>query len=153
MDTGRFDSIILSLSETRTRRGMLRLLGATALSAGGLSIIAGEEGDARRKRRRKNKKKNGGNGNGNGSGEDVCFQPGEFCSYSDQCCSSTTHYICAVSSYASNSDKTCCGGEGAVCGPQNQDGDYLPPHCCAGYECFYNTGSSTGICQKLPEDV
>lgn len=146
METGRFDQITLFMSESRTRRGMLRFLGATALGIGGLTIVAAEEGDARRRRKRRKK------GNGEGSGNDRCLRPGDACTSDRQCCSSSSRYICAVSSYASNSDTTCCGGVGAVCGPQNEDGDYLPPHCCAGYECFYNTGSTTGVCQKLPDD-
>ena len=106
-----------------------------------------------RKQDAKRRRKRGKKGKGEGSGKDRCLRPGDACNSDSQCCSTTTRSICAVSSYASNSDKTCCGGVGAVCGPQNEDGDYLPPHCCAGYECFYNTGSSTGVCQKLPDDI
>lgn len=165
MDTTRFDRITAELFENHSRRGVLRFLGAAGLASGGIVSLAGFEVDARRRKRKSKRKSKGkhrgqsanldGGGNtpatGSGSGPQMCFRPGTTCSSHDQCCYSTTNFMCAVSSYASNSDKTCCGGQGAVCGPQNDDGDYLPPHCCAGYECSYNANGGHGTCQLLAE--
>ena len=162
MDTTRFDCIVATLSEQQSRRGALRALGA-ALAAGGITALAGLGGDAKRKKR-KNKGKHrsqgtnqgtdsgqSGDGGGNGSGQPTCSRSGSPCTSHDQCCYSTTNNMCAVSSYASNSDKTCCGGQGAICGPRNDDGDYLGPHCCAGYECVHGAQGGHGSCQLLAE--
>ncbi len=169
MDTTRFDRITAELSQNTSRRGVLRFMGAAALATGGLASLVGFEADARRKKRKSKGRGNGkhrsqsanpdaGSGNnpptsggGNGSGQTMCYRPGTACSSHDQCCYSTTNSMCAVSSYASNSDKTCCGGQGAVCGPRNDDGDYLAPHCCAGYECAYDANGGHGTCLLLVE--
>lgn len=169
MDKTRFDRITAEIFENHSRRGVLRFLGAAALASGGIVSRVGLEADARRKKRKIKGKSKGkhrsqnthpdagsgsnppSSGGGNRSGQDICYRPGTACSSHDQCCYSTTNYMCAVSSYASNSDKTCCGGPGAVCGPRNDDGDYLAPHCCAGYECVYSVNGGHGACQMLVE--
>ena len=126
MDTQRFDHIATTLASSQSRRGVLQIIGATALSIGGISVLAVGDGEARRKKR-KNKK-----GNGSGKNNDRCFQPGDSCSFDDQCCTKTTNRICDVPHGASNSDKECCGGQGAVCGGVNDDGDAIGPFCCVG---------------------
>lgn len=125
MDTQRFDHIATTLASSRNRRGVLQIIGAAAFSIGGLAVLAVDEGDARRKKRR-NKKK------GKGGKNDRCFKAGDSCSFDDQCCPKTTNRICDVPHGASNSDKECCGGEGAVCGGVNEDGDAIGPFCCVG---------------------
>ena len=125
MDTQRFDHIATTLASGHNRRGVLQIIGATAFSIGGISLLAVNEGAARRKKR-KNKKKN------KGKKSDRCFKAGDSCSFDDQCCPKTTNRICDVPHGASNSDKECCGGEGAVCGGVNADGDAIGPFCCVG---------------------
>ncbi len=57
METSQFDRVTTTLAQARGRRGVLRLLGAAAFGAGGLSILAAAEGDARKRRKRKKKNK------------------------------------------------------------------------------------------------
>ena len=129
MDTQRFDHLATTLASNHHRRGVLQVLGATALSIGGIGVLAVDEGNARRKKRKnKNKNKNKNNGKNN----DRCFKPGDSCSFDDQCCPKTTNRICDVPHGASNSDTECCGGLGAVCGGVNDDGDAIGPFCCVG---------------------
>lgn len=144
MDTQRFDQITTTLVSIHNRRGILHIIGATALSIGGLGVLTVDEGDARRKKR-KNKNKNKGNG---GKKNDRCFKAGDSCSFDDQCCTKTTNRICDVPHGASNSDKECCGGQGAVCGGVNDDGDALGPFCCVG-----SAGVRSFVCsQNDPND-
>lgn len=155
MDTQRFDQITTSLVSIHNRRGILQVIGATALSVGGIGVLALDEGEARRKKR-KNKNKNGGKGGKN----DRCFRAGDSCSFDDQCCTRTTNRICDVPHGASNSDKECCGGQGAVCGGVNDDGDAIGPFCCVGeagvrsFVCSQNDPGNPnvqGTCIPAPE--
>ncbi len=123
MDTQRFDHITTTLAGGHTRRGVLRIIGATAFSIGGIGLLAVDEGEARRRKRK---------GKGKGGKNDRCFKPGDSCSFDDQCCPKTANRICDVPHGASNSDKECCGGQGAVCGGVNEDGDAIGPFCCVG---------------------
>lgn len=126
MDTQQFDQIATTLASSHHRRGILQIIGAAAFSVGGIGVLAVTEGEARRKKRKKRKNKNKGKKN------DRCFKSGDSCSFDDQCCAKTTNRICDVPHGASNSDKECCGGQGAVCGGVNDDGDAIPPFCCVG---------------------
>lgn len=49
MDSARFDRIVTSFAETRTRRQVFRFLGVAALGAAGFASFAGNEADARKK--------------------------------------------------------------------------------------------------------
>ena len=156
MDTQRFDQITTSLVSIHNRRGILQVIGATALSIGGIGALAVDDGDARRKKR-KNKNKNKGKG---GKKNDRCFKAGDSCSFDDQCCTKTTNRICDVPHGASNSDKECCGGQGAVCGGVNDDGDAIGPFCCVGsagvrsFVCSQNDPNNPfvkGTCIPAPE--
>jgi hypothetical protein len=51
LETARFDRIAATFAQNRTRRGALRLLGAAALGAGGLSLLSAHDGEARRRRK------------------------------------------------------------------------------------------------------
>ena len=62
-------------------------------------------------------------------------------------------YICEVPVNCSNSDRYCSGATGAQCGPATEDGDATAPFCAVGYSCHYNTGSSTGVCQAVPDEI
>ncbi|MBL8128909.1 MAG: hypothetical protein JNM64_14825, partial [Chloroflexia bacterium] len=130
--------------------------GATARSIGGIGLLAVDESDARRKKR-----KNKGKGNGRGGKNDRCFKAGESCSFDDQCCSKTTNRICDVPHGASNSDKACCGGQGAICGGVDDNGDAIGPFCCVGeagvrsFVCSQNDPQSPfvkGTCIPAPEE-
>ena len=138
MDTTKFDSVARLFGSGMTRRDALRGLvaGAAALTAGG-ALLQVEDASARR-RRRKSKK----------SGR--LLQPGDRCESSSQC---TAKHICEVPHNGSNSDTYCCGATGATCGAPNDDGDATAPYCCVGYECLYNAGSSTYVCQPVPDDL
>lgn len=131
METQRFDNITANLAATPNRRGLLQVIGAAALSLGGISLLAGDEGEARRRKKRKNKNKRK-NKKNKGGKNDRCFKAGDSCSFDDQCCPKTTNRICDIPHGASNSDKECCGGQGAVCGGVNEDGDAIGPFCCVG---------------------
>ncbi|MFN8663457.1 MAG: hypothetical protein U0075_16320 [Thermomicrobiales bacterium] len=139
MDTQRFDDIATTLASVHNRRGVLQILGAAAVSIGGLGLLAVDEGDARR---RKGRGKGKGKGKG-GKKNDRCFRAGDSCSFDDQCCPKTTNRICDVPHGASNSDKACCGGQGAVCGGVNEDGDAIGPFCCVG-----SAGVRSFICSQ-----
>jgi hypothetical protein len=153
MDSQRFDRIATTLADTQTqtethsRRGVLRLLTGAALGATGLSLVAPDEGAAKRRKRRKSSKVgSGGTGNGH-------LPAGAFCKHDDQCAPEKTNRICEVAVNASNSDRTCCGAQGAVCGGYNEDLDAQAPYCCVGYECVVARGQTKGVCQRLPEEV
>lgn len=155
MDTQRFDHLATTLASVRNRRGVLQIIGATAFSIGGLGLLAVDESDARRRKKRKNK------GKGKGSQNDRCFKSGDSCSFDDQCCTKTTNRICDVPHGASNSDKACCGGQGAVCGGVNDDGDAIGPFCCVGeagvrsFVCSQNDPGNPfvkGTCIPAPEE-
>jgi hypothetical protein len=143
MEITKFDALARGLGSGLNRRSALRGLvaGALTVAVGGSALDA----DAKR-RRRKNKKKKV-----RGGGGAETLPNGAFCQSSSQCGSANN--ICAVAVNASNSDKTCCGATGAVCGAPNADGDDTAPFCCAGYDCFLNTGSSTGVCQLVADDL
>jgi hypothetical protein len=143
MDMTKFDALARGLGSGLNRRSALRGLAAGALSV----TVGGSALDADARRRRKTKKKKNRGGDDTGSAENLAN--GAFCQRSSQC--GPANNICAVAVNASNSDKTCCGATGAVCGAPNGDGDDTAPFCCAGYDCFLNTGSSTGVCQLVPD--
>ena len=155
MDTQRFDQITTTLVSIHNRRGIMQVIGATALSIGGIGVLAVDEGDARRKKRKNKNKGKGGKNN------ERCFKAGDSCSFDDQCCTKTTNRICDVPHGASNSDKECCGGQGAVCGGVNDDGDALGPFCCVGsagvrsFVCSQNDPNTPfvqGTCLPAPEE-
>ena len=139
MDTQRFDQIAATLASSHHRRGVLQVIGATALSVGGLGVLAMSEGDARRRKRKKKGK--------GGKKNDRCFRAGDNCSFDDQCCPTKTNRICDVPHGASNSDKECCGGQGAVCGGVNEDGDAIGPFCCVG-----SAGVRSFVCSQNDEN-
>jgi hypothetical protein len=156
MDTQRFDHIATTLAEGHSRRGVLQIIGATAFSISGIGMLAVDDGEARRKKRKHKKRKNKGKGRKN----DRCFKAGDSCSFDDQCCPKTTNRICDVPHGASNSDTECCGGQGAVCGGVNDDGDAIGPFCCVGsagvrsFVCSQNDPNNPGVkgtCVPVPE--
>ena len=136
MDTTTFDTLTRSLTTTSTRRSALRGLvaGAATLAAG--SLLLGAE-DTAAKRRKKGK------GKGKGKG----LQPGQRCQNDTQC---TSGYICAVPVNGSNSDEYCSGGQGAVCGAPNEDGDDTFPFCAVGFTCTPTGNRYT--CQAVPDE-
>ena len=136
MDTTSFDTLTRTLSASTTRRTALRGLvaGAATLVAGGL-LLQAEDTSARR---RKGKK---------GKGKGRKLQPGQRCQSDNQC---VKGYICEVPVNGSNSDEYCSGGQGAVCGAPNEDGDDTFPFCAVGFSC---TPSGTRyICQANPDE-
>src|SRR5688500_15558737 len=139
METTTFDGIARSLSSSITRRSALRGLfaGAMAAVAGG-ALLHADDASAKRRRRKKNKK-------GNQQSAAKRRNPGAFCDSSSQC-ETDKGYICEVAVNAGNSDKTCSGGPGAVCGPKTEDLDDTAPFCAVGHECV------NGVCQATPEE-
>ena len=136
MDTTTFDTLTRTVSSSTTRRSALRGLvaGAATLVAGGL-LLQGEDTSAKRRKR------------GKGRGKGKKLQPGERCQSDTQC---TTGYICEVPVNGSNSDEYCSGGQGAVCGAPNGDGDDTFPFCAVGFRCTPNGNRYT--CQAVPEN-
>jgi len=113
MDGTRFDALTRRLASGLTRREALRgwVAGALAVAAGGIA----QDADAADRRR--------------------CKRAGAPCTSNRQCCPKKTNRKCAVQRNAGNSDRTCCGAEGARCGGKNQDGDDIKPFCCVDFEC------------------
>lgn len=131
MDTITFDTISRAVATTKTRRSAMRglIAGAATLVTGSV-LLGAEDASAKRRKRRK------------GKGKGKQLQPGQRCQNDNQC---TNGYICAVASDAGNSDTTCSGGQGAVCGAPTADGDNTAPFCAVGFAC---TPSGTGYtCQ------
>ena len=155
METTTLDTIARTLGSTMTRRSALRGLfaGAAAVVAGG-AVLQVEDASAKRRKKKGGKK---------GSTQPTTSQPttdqpqsgqpllspGSRCQSSSQCMSG---YICEVPVNGSNSDRSCSGATGAQCGPATEDGDATAPFCAVGYSCHYNTGSSTGVCQAVPDE-
>jgi hypothetical protein len=141
MESQRFDRIASTFAQSNSRRGVMTLLGATALGAGGLAFFAADEGEARRKKKKKK---------GKGKGGNRCFKSGKSCNTDKQCCGNDD-LICDVPQNASNSDTACCGAQGAVCGGVNEDGDFLEPFCCIGeagvraFVCSENDPNTPGV--------
>ena len=138
METTTIDGIARTLGNGITRRGALRGLfaGAMAAVAGG-ALLQADDASARR-RRKKNRKSNK-------QSAAKRRKPGAFCDSSSQC-QTDRGYICDVAVNAGNSDKTCSGASGAVCGPQNGDGDDTAPFCAVGHECV------AGVCRPVSEE-
>ena len=142
METTTFDGITRNLGGSMTRRGALRGLFAGAVAAVAGSAVLQSE-DASAKRRRKKGKKNQGQSQA---------RPGASCQRSSEC-QTDRGYICEVAVNAGNSDKTCSGATGAVCGAPNADGDDTAPFCAVGYSCALTSQSNqtgTGVCQAAP---
>jgi hypothetical protein len=130
MDANGFDRVARRLATGITRRDAVRGLAAGAGAAAGLLLAEpGAEAGKRKKR---------------------CKKAGAFCSAHSQCCPKKTRRKCKVASNAGNSDTTCCGVTGAVCGGADDNLDAIKPHCCAGWRC--STGEiengGRGVCQK-----
>jgi hypothetical protein len=152
MESQRFDRITTTFARSNSRRGVMTLLGAAALGAGGLAFFAADEGEARRKKKKKK-------GKGKGKGNQRCLKSGQRCDTDKQCCGN--NLICDVPQNASNSDTECCGGQGAVCGGVNDNGDFLEPYCCIGeagvrsFVCSQNDPGNPnvrGTCIPAPPD-
>jgi hypothetical protein len=138
MPTTTIDGLARSLSSQITRRSALRGLVAGALAAvAGGAVLSSEDVAAKRRRRRKSRK---------GGQQSKRRQPGAFCDSSSQC-QTDQGYICEVPVNAGNSDRTCSGGPGAVCGPKTEDLDDTAPFCAVGHECV------NGFCQVVPEEL
>jgi len=132
MDITTSDTIsraIATSQTSQTRRSAPRGLvaGAATLVAGGV-LLQSEDAGAKRRKRRK------------GKGKGKQLQPGERCQNDNQC---TSGYICAVPVNGSSSDEYCSGGQGAVCGAPNGDGDDTAPFCAVGFVCAPNGNSYT----------
>ncbi len=141
MEEHSFDALAKEMADGAISRGRaLKYFGAAILGAtlgGGMLGIPIAE--AKKKKKKKKKKKRHTNIN-------TCLPADAPCQDSSQCCPSTTSRTCDVPVNASNSDKTCCGGAGAKCGPKNGDGDDTAPFCCAGFTC------TNGSCQPVPDE-
>ena len=137
MDTTTFDTLTRAITTPTTRRSALRgLVAGAAAAAVGTGLLLGSE-DTSAKRRKCGK------GKGKGKG----LQPGQRCQNDNQC---TKGYICEVPVNGSNSDEYCSGGQGAVCGAPNGDGDDTFPFCAVGFSCT-PTGN-TYTCQAVPDE-
>mgnify|MGYP001398999903 CR=1 FL=1 len=137
MDITTFDTLTRAITTTSTRRSALRGLVAGAAVAVGTGLLLGaEDTSAKRRKRRK--------GKGQGKG----LQPGERCQNDNQC---TKGYICEVPVNGSNSDESCSGGQGAVCGAPNEDGDDTFPFCAVGFAC--TPSGNTYTCQAVPDEL
>ncbi len=155
METTTFDGIARHLSSIITRRGALRGLFAGAVTAGaGGAVLRTEDASARR-RRKKGKKNQNQRPQDQQQGQPRTLPPGAFCQTNSQC-QTGQGYICEVAVNAGNSDRTCSGATGAVCGAPNGDGDDTAPFCAVGHFCALTSQSNqtgTGVCQAVPEEI
>ena len=150
MDTQTLDTIARTVGQSMTRRTALRgLFAAGVATVAGGSLLLGDDASAKRRKKGKKGRKGqtetpqGGGQPGGGQG----LPPGSRCQSSSQC---TATYICEVPVNGSNSDEYCSGGQGAVCGAPNGDGDDTYPYCAVGFDC---TASGSGYtCQAVPDD-
>ena len=62
MDTTRFDQIASTFAQTHNRRGAFRFLAAAALGVGSLTLLAPDEGQARKRGKKKGGKDKGDKG-------------------------------------------------------------------------------------------
>ncbi len=141
MEFTTFDTISRSVATSQTRRSALRGLvaGAATMVAGGI-LLQSEDASAKRRKR--------GKGKGKSMGQGKKLQPGERCQSDNQC---TTGYICEVPVNGSSSDEYCSGGQGAVCGAPNGDGDDTFPFCAVGFDCTATGNRYT--CQAVPDEI
>lgn len=132
MDARNITTLARRFAAGLTRRDAIHSLLAGGGAVALVTMTAPANVDARRKKRCKPSK------------------AGAFCSQDKECCPLTTRRKCDVADNASNSDTTCCGAEGAVCGGVNTDYDTISPHCCAGFRCSTDEiqNGVPGICQK-----
>ena len=146
MDSQTLDTLARTVNTSLTRRSALRgLFAASLASVAGGSLLLGEDASARR--RKKGKKGKGQTGTGGQSPTGQGQAPGTRCQTSSQCQSTS---ICAVPVNGSNSDLYCSGGQGAICGAPNGDGDDTFPFCAVGHRCT-PTGN-TYTCQFVPDE-
>ncbi|MBW3634594.1 MAG: hypothetical protein KY456_16365 [Chloroflexi bacterium] len=156
MDTSRFDSVARLFGSGMTRREALRGLvaGAAAVTAGGALLHVQVE-DASAKKR---KKTGGGcrlinckpgfrcrNGKCRPHGKPSTtpgLPEGAACSQDGQC-NSSEQLICEIPYGAGNSDRACCRGTGATCGPNL--------HCCTGEQGGREFQCVNSTCQPFVE--
>src|SRR6188768_1524914 len=142
MATTMFDSLTRELGSGMTRRAALRSLfaGAAAVVAGGAVLTHEAEGKRRPKKTRKGSKPT--------NQQPTKLSPGERCQTTSQCVSG---YICEVPVNGSNSDLYCSGGQGAICGAPNGDGDDTFPFCAVGFAC--QPSGNVYRCNAVPDDL
>lgn len=142
MDGSMFDAVARRLGDGLSRRQALRGLAAGAVASllTGGAVAEAAEGEAKRCKPKRN---------------------GSPCKKSSECCPKKTKNFCAVDRNAGNSDKTCCGKEGAKCGGGNEDGDDRKPTCCADFVCSTNKldpddpdfePNKPGVCERVPDE-
>jgi hypothetical protein len=150
MDSQTLDTIARTVGTSMTRRSALRGLVATTVAtvAGGALLLGDDAAAKRRKKGKKGKKGQKGQTDTPTQGGTQGLPPGSRCQTSSQC---QTTYICEVPVNGSNSDRYCSGGQGAICGAPNGDGDDTFPYCAVGYRCT-PTGN-TYTCQAVPDEM
>jgi hypothetical protein len=158
MDTANFDGITRNLGSTVNRRSALRgLVAGAAAAAVGSALLRADDASAKRRGKKGNKS--------NGTCRLIHCKPGFRCRKgkcrphgkpataaglpegspcaSDGQCRSSEHQICEIPFGAGNSDKACCRGEGATCGPDL--------HCCTGEAGGREFQCVLGTCQLSAE--
>ena len=149
MDATTIDSIARTFGTSMTRRSALRGLvaGAAAAVAGG-ALLHADDASAKRRKKGKKGRKQTDQTPAQGGGQTPLLPPGSRCESSAQCQST---YICEVPVNGSNSDRSCSGGPGAICGAPNGDGDDTFPFCAVGHRCTLTGGTYT--CQAVPDEI
>ncbi len=132
MDAFSFDKLVQLATSGMSRRGLVKSALVPAVAGLGVASLLGMEESAAKKKKKKR-----------------CKKAGKSCKSNKQCCPGKTKRICEVPVNGGNSDTVCCGGAGAKCGGNNEDGDDLAPFCCVGFECNSET-ESPGTCVEAP---
>lgn len=148
MDSQTLDTLARTVNTSLTRRSALRgLFAASLASVAGGSLLLSDDASAKRRKKGKKGKKGGTGSQGQPAGTQG-QAPGTRCQSSAQC---QATYLCAVPVNGSNSDRYCSGGQGAICGAPNGDGDDTFPFCAVGHRCT-PTGT-TYTCQVVPDEI
>ena len=144
MDSARFDRIAAALTGETGRRDTLRLLGASLLGAGSLTVLGATEGDARKKRKKNKKKKKNKNKDkckGRCGGQCPRCAPGSTCTSRDEC---STAY-CPAGVCAQPDDAAQCGLDtnGDTCFRRLSDKGF---QFCSRQTCDFKPGGTCSQC-------
>ena len=138
MESNRFDRLASSLTNTESRREVLRVLAAVTIGAGNLSVLRQDDAAARRRRHNKHKR---GQAGPTRSLRQICTPGTDTCSDGLGCDTPTTRHTC--SSTVEGVNTWCCVPPNAVCSGECD--------CCSNHYCSFENGS-TGFCIPNPEE-
>lgn len=142
MERSRFDSLVTSVAQSRSRRDTLRLFGLAII--GGAGVLATDDAEARRKHRRGKKNKKGGSQTPPPPPglalRSICTPGQSVCASGLKCDVPTTRHTC--SSTVEDVDAWCCVPPGGKC---------TECDCCGNFYCKFDDNNNP-TCQPNPEN-